>query len=658
MNIDKAYEKAVIHYQSGHLQQAEEICKKILLKRPHYIYALHLLSAIYCQLRNYYNAEKYLQKAVELDPNNADAYNNLGIISKEEGRLDEAVIYLKKAICLDTKNALAYNNLGAVFQEKEKYDEALTLFQKALQLNPGFSDAYYNLGTVFLKEENLDGAIMCFQKAINLNPRLLDAYYNLGNVIAKQGDLQKAVETFRLALEINPNYALVLNNLGNVLKDQGKMYEAGEYCKRAFEIKSDLFDAYSNYLLFMNYDSRNDAQTIYSEHVRFGKQAGELFTTHASAFTNHCSPDRKLKIGYVSPDFRRHSVNYFLEPVLAAHNHDSFEVYCYSDVMKLQPDMVTARLKGYADYWREIAGLSDEQAAELIRNDRIDLLIDLAGHTGLNRMIVFARKPAPVQVSWLGYPNTTGLSTMDYRIVDAYSDPPGMTDPYYTEKLIRMPESFSCYLPDNDSPEVGPLPVLKSGNITFGSFNIFSKVSPITIELWSEIVKRVPSARLLMKAKSFTDRSTCDFTREVFFKQGIAPERIELLSQVPSYGEHLNTYNRIDIGFDTYPYHGTTTTCEALWMGVPVITLAGNSHASRVGVSLLSNIGLPELIAKTSDEYITIAVNLAKDLKRLQSLRLCLRDMMKHSPIRDAKRFTANLEICYREIWKTWCEST
>jgi len=270
---------------------------------------------------------------------------------------------------------------------------------------------------------------------------------------------------------------------------------------------------------------------------------------------------------------------------------------------------------------------------------------------------LFARKPAPVQASWIGYPATTGLLTIDYKIVDGYTDPPRMTERYYTEELVRLPESFLCYLPDKESPEVRPLPALKVGHITFGSFNNFAKVSSAVVSLWTEILKSVPESRLILKSHSFTDQETCRYAMEMFNREGIGAGRIELLPPEASIREHLDLYRRVDIALDTHPYHGTTTTCEALWMGVPVVTLAGNCHASRVGVSLLSNIGLQELIAKTRDEYITIVINLANDLKRLELLRKDLRGRMMNSPFCDIKKFIVNVENMYRKIWGNWCSS-
>jgi predicted O-linked N-acetylglucosamine transferase (SPINDLY family) len=313
-------------------------------------------------------------------------------------------------------------------------------------------------------------------------------------------------------------------------------------------------------------------------------------------------------------------------------------------------------MRHYADHWRNISGMSDEKAVESIGEDGIDILVDLAGHTANNRLLLFARKPAPVQVSCIGYLATTGLSAIDYRIADRYTDPPGLTGKYYTEKLVRLPDSFLCYLPDRESPEIGTLPALTAGHISFGSFNKLAKVSPEVISTWSEILKAVPESRLIMKAFSFFDRMTREHTINRFAQNGIGPERIILLSWDPS-PKHLQSYNLVDIGLDTFPFNGAATTCEALWMGVPVITIEGAAYHSRAGISLLSNAGLADFIAKTYDEYIQIAVNAANDIKKLQSLRQRLRDMMAHSPLTDAKRFTANLEKCYRTMWKRWCKS-
>jgi predicted O-linked N-acetylglucosamine transferase (SPINDLY family) len=407
--------------------------------------------------------------------------------------------------------------------------------------------------------------------------------------------------------------------------------------------------------MLISYHPKFNAHNIFSEHIHFAAQFTEPLRSYLSAHSNDPTLNRRLRIGYVSPDLRNHSVAFFIEPILMSHSKEHFEIYCYSDVSS--PDEVTHRIQKHANHWRSIVGISDEKVAELIRRERIDILIDLAGHTGgVNRILLFARKPSPVQISWIGYPSTTGLSTIDYKIVDDLTDPDGKTDQYYTEKLIRLPETFLCYLPDKNCPDVAALPALYKSFITFGSFNNFPKIGQQVILLWTEILKKVPNSHLIIKSLSFYDQTVISYIRNLFLDQGIEAERIELLQPFPSLREHLALYNRIDIGLDTFPYNGTTTTCEALYMGVPVITLAGNTHVSRVGVSLLSTVGLPELIAQTPEEYVAKAVNLAKDIEKLKSLRISLRGMMSRSPLTDAKKFTHHLEKAYQKMWATWCK--
>jgi protein O-GlcNAc transferase len=570
---------------------------------------------------NFVKAEHVYRKILKKQPINAGAYYELGNVLQDQGQLNEALLCYKKTITIDPTFSGSYNNLRNVLRQSGRLEEAICYYQKAIALSPNFAGSYYNLAQAIHDNGNLEEAITYYQKALQIDPSIANAYYSLGKALKEIGALEDAVACYRKALQIDPNHVY----------------------------------AYNNILLLMNYSSHYDAQTIFSEHLRFARQITEPLCPRFFRYANDRSPSRRLRIGYVSPDFRRHSVNYFIMPVLASHRHERYELFCYSDV--LIPDHVTERLQGHADHWRTIADMQDHEVAELVLQDGIDILVDLAGHTGNNRMLLFARKPAPVQVSWLGYPNTTGLSTIDYRIVDPYTDPQGLTDPFYTEKLLRLPESFLCYLPDENSPDVGPLPAIASGHITFGSFNIFTKVTEEVLALWSDVLKKIPHAHIVLKTKSFADKQIRERVMKTFEQNGIHSERVELLGHEEHFLKHLSLYNRIDIGLDTFPYNGTTTTCEAMWMGLPVITLAGNKHASRVGVSLLSNVGLTDLIAKTRDEYVDIAVNLAADTRRLQKLRENLRIMMGNSPLTDTKRFTENVENSYRYMWEIWCTS-
>jgi protein O-GlcNAc transferase len=571
----------------------------------------------------------------------------------QAGNPKQAERIFRDILKVQPNNVTALHFIGVLYYQRKDYPSAIRYIKKALEFGPNYTDAYNNLGIVLQEAGQPDEAIACYRNVIKLNPCFDRAYYNLGTVLKEKWEIDDAVAHYKKAIQLNPQLAEAYNNLGLALQDQGKLEEAERYYRHALQIKPDFALCHSNLLLLMNYNSRHTPQSVFSEHLRFAKNIAEPLYPANLQYTNDPSPSRRVKIGYVSPDFRRHSVNYFIEPVLASHDHDQFEVYCYSDV--LISDNVTELLRGYADQWRDIAGMPDEKVAELIRMDGIDILVDLAGHTGYNRMLLFARKPAPLQASWLGYPNTTGLATVDCRLVDEYTDPQGLTDPFYTEKLMRMPSNFLSYLPDKESPAVGALPALKSGHITFGSFNYFPKVSPGAATLWAEILRSLPGSRLVMKSRNFADRTACRYALELFSGKGIDADRIELMSIKLSFEEHLDTYNRIDIGLDTFPYNGTTTTCEAIWMGVPVICLSGSTHASRVGLSLLTNLGLHELVATTSDGYVSIATALARDVEKLQEMRKSLRHRMAHSPLTDAKRFCANLETCYRNMWVQWC---
>jgi protein O-GlcNAc transferase len=572
----------------------------------------------------------------------------------QSGSSQKAEHIFRDILKVQPNNVTALHFIGVIYYQHKDYSSAIRFIEKAIEFGPNYTDAYNNLGIVLQEAGQLDEAIACYRNVLKLNPQFDRAYYNLGTALKEKWLIDEAIEKYQKAIRLNPYLVEAYNNLGLALQDQGKVEEAEKYYRHGLRLKPDFPLCHSNLLLLMNYNSRHNAESVFSEHLQFAKNIAEPLYPSNLQYPNDPSTSRRLNIGYVSPDFRRHSVNYFLEPVLASHDHKHFEVYCYSDVTK--SDNVTKQLQGYADQWRDIAGMPDEKIAGLIRQDRIDILIDLAGHTGQNRMLLFARKPAPIQVSWLGYPNTTGLSTVDYRLVDECTDPPGLTDPFYTEKLVRLPSCFLCYLPDKDSPAVGDLPALKSGHVTFGSFNYFPKVSPVTVAIWSAILQAVPCSRLIMKSRNFSDRTACRFALESFMRHGISAERVELMSIRLSFTEHLDAYNLIDIGLDSFPYNGTTTTCEAIWMGVPVIALSGNTHASRVGVSLLTNLGLQELIAETFEEYISIAVKLAGNLNSLRELRESLRDRMAHSPIADAQRFTINLETCYRTMWEQWCK--
>jgi len=688
MTIQEQLQQAFEYYRTGNLQQAKNICRDILQKHSGNADVYHFLGIICYERGEFVPATEYFtealrcnphdphvhfhlgnlmkdtgqldeavtkyQKAIQLSPDFVGAYANLGNALLEQGRMDEALDNLQKAVQLDPDDGTAYFNLGNALLKQGHPDEAVSSFQKSILLNPDDADGYNNLGVALKEKGQMAEAMTYYQKAIRLNPGNSEAHFNLGYAFMKQGNLQNAVNEFKTSLSIKPDSTRTLTYLANTLGEQGKADEAESWYQKAMQIVPVDHIPYEAFLMSMHYSDRNTPEDIYSEHVKFAGIFEGPLSDARFIHTKRKIPDRRLKIGYVSPDFRRHSVAYFIEPVLAEHNHQEFDIICYSNAIS---DAVTENLQGYADTWRDIVGLNDIEVEKIIREDEIDILIDLAGHTAGNRILLFARKPAPVQVTWIGYPATTGLTSMDYKIVDHMTDAVDDTRKFYSETLVRLPGSFLCYRPDNDSPEVGELPALQKGYITFGSCNNFAKVTSVTIHLWIDILHSIPNARIILKTKSFSDHQTRMNTLALFTREGISAERVQLFPWVPSTRGHLAIYHSIDLALDTYPYNGATTTCEALWMGVPVVTLSGRTHASRVGRSLLSAVGLPDLVTDTPDAYREKCVSLAANTDRLQHMRTSLRQQMASSPLTDAKRFTLNMENCYRSLWERWCSS-
>ena len=638
-----------IYQQQGDLDRATITYEKLITLQPHNPHILGNLGVLYIQQEQPEKAIVTLNKAIELAPDYADAYNNLGQISGKLGDFSQAKSYFQQALKIRPDNATFHYDLGNACHDRGDLSQAISAYQEALKLKPNQSKVYFRLGIAYSEQGSLDKAIECLNRAIAIEPDYGGAYLNLGNAYQHQGKLTQAIEYFNKAIELQPDYLGTYSNLGNVYQDRGESTKAIDLFRQACKIEPHS-KAEHNLLFALHYDGKYTPEQIYTEHRAWAKDNSlDIISSHR----NHPNLTRKLRIGYVSGDFKCHSVSYFLAPLLAYSERDNFEITCY--VNNKVADNTSKQLQKLSDRWQKIHHLSDENICALIQQDEIDILVDLSGHTDGNRLEVFARKPVPIQITYLGYPNTTGLETIDYRFTDAYADPEGTTEHLHTEKLIRLPQGFLCYQPSADSPQPSPPPAITNNYITFGSFNNLAKVSDEIIEYWANILQQVPNSHLLLKSRSLGDEETCDRIYNLFAQYDIDRDRLELKGRIADKNEHLAFYSQIDIALDTYPYHGTTTTCEALWMGVPVITLAGKVHVSRVGVSLLSVVGLNEFIADSPEEYISKAVDLAHNLDKLTELRANLRSQMESSPLTDGKAIAGSIESAYRQMWQDWC---
>ncbi|MBF0384079.1 MAG: tetratricopeptide repeat protein [Magnetococcales bacterium] len=528
------------------------------------------------------------------------------------------------------------------------YEKAMACYEKALEINPDYIESLHNLGLIHHEIGDIEGAIICYEKILSVQPDNVDTMNNYGCSLLSLGKVDEAIACFEKATAVKPDFAEPYLNCGNALTDQGRLDAAIVSYKQALQVKPDFADAGSCLLLTLNYGY--DTAKQYPSQC---KMWNDSFASHAKRSTHDTDMafdrEKQLRIGFISGDFHKHSVTYFLEPLFLNYDKSKMAFYCYTNSGNF--DAVSERLRRQVDGWRGIFAHDDKTVADMVRSDGIDILVDLSGHTNGNRLLVFARKPAPLQVAWLGYPNTTGLAAMDYRITDHIADPIGQADSDNVEKLLRLPEGFLSYRPSDDAPSVGRLPLLSNGYITFASFNNIAKISPETLSIWSKILRAVPGSKLIIKGKPFNCPKFAKHYLSRFNKESIDSERIILLGRTISTQDHLAQYARVDIGVDTFPYNGTTTTCEALWMGVPVVVLRGGCHAGRVGASLLNQIGLHDLIANNDQEYVEKVVSLAQDPKRLEKLRVDMRDRLRNSILCDAKGFAGHFLKAMQNIW-------
>lgn len=630
------------------------------------------------------------RNALSLRPDFAEGHYNLGIVQANLGQLDDAVASYKRATSLMPGFVMAHYNLGLTQNDLKLYEEAVASFRCALTLKPDYTEAYCSLGAALGSLGRFDEALRASQCALNLRPDMAEAHHNMGHVLQEAGQDEKALESYERALTLKPDFAearvslgVILKKLrrydesiaayrrvlefqpdhadahlelGGVLLDLGRLHDAQLHFRRAVDLKPDYAQALGNWLMTGNYMAGYSADELLTQ----AKAYGALVASHASPWTtwpNTPTPDRTIKVGLVSGDMRQHPVGYFLAgvlPELAAKAAGHVELYGYATQAQIKVDALTESLKACCKGWRNVLAMSDKSLAEQIRTDGIDILIDLSGHTAHGRLPVFAWKPAPVQVSWLGYFATTGVAAVDYLIADSWTVPEAL-ESHFTERIWRLPETRMCFTAPQDNVAVSPLPAASQGHITFGCFNNLTKMNDDVVALWAQVLQRVPGSRLLLKAVQLGDEKVCQSVRGRFASQGISDQRL-MLEGPDERADYLAAYHRIDISLDPFPFTGGTTSAESLWMGVPVLTLAGDSLIARQGVGLLMNAGLPDWVATDKADYVAKAIEYASDVSALSALRAGLRQQVLASPVFDAGRFAKCFEAALRGMWTIWCE--
>jgi predicted O-linked N-acetylglucosamine transferase (SPINDLY family) len=654
---------ARLEFEQGKPADAEATLRRALQALPRHAGTHNNLGNVLASQAKVNEAADCFRQAVRLDPAMPEAHNNLGNAFRIQGRPEQAIAHFREAIRLKANYAEAHHNLAIALLRLDRAEQAIGSSRQALRWQPNNAEAlatltkalercpipegYNTLGNTLAQAGRHEDAAAAYRQALCLNPSLAEAHSNLGIVLCKLGRLDDGVASFQEALRLKPDYPDALNNLGNALKDQGRLDEVLTVMERARRSKPGDATLHSNVLGTLNYHPGYDAPAIFEAHRCWEEQHARFPVP--SAFANDPSAERRLRIGYVSPDFSSHVVGRNLWPLMRHHDHEQFHITLYANMTHGDP--MTTQFQQCADRWCPIALWSDEQVADRIRHDGIDVLVDLALHTQGNRLLVFARKPAPVQATFAGYPGTTGLHAIDYRLTDPYLDPPGWNDAYYTEASYRLPHTFWCFDPQTEEPAVAPLPALEKGIVTFGCLNNFCKVNDGVLELWAQVLRTIPKSRLLLLAKDGCHRLRAfDFLAA----KGVAAERVEFCSPRPR-ADYLALYHQVDIGLDTLPYNGHSTSLDSYWMGVPVVTLVGQTVVGRAGLSQLTNFGLTELAAASAEQFVGIAVELADNRPRLAALRAGLRERMRQSPLMDAVGFTRGIETAYRHMWRNWC---
>ncbi len=719
LSLTAALDRAQQLHTAGRLDAAEALYRSIVAQIPTQAEALHRLGLIAHQQGDHRRAAEQIGQAIAARPAYPEAHNNLGLVLQALGDLPAAVASHRRAVEITPDYAIGHYNLANALREIGDWPGAIASYRRAIAIEPGFFDAQANLGGVLAQSDRQEEALACYRQALRLKPDSVPTLVNLASLLRRQGRFQEAlaiaeqavalaprsataqqakgvtlsklgqqsaaVAALRLAvmlepgevqslmdlawalrrsgqlaeaascylqgIELNPDQPVGHDGLGTVRLLQGRIEEAAEAFDRAIERDPADLGSLSNRLLCRQYLPGIDRAALAEAHAEWERRHGRRLRIQARPPRNDRDPDRRLRVGLISNDLGRHPVGYFVLPLLEARNRGAFEILCYSD--RAVPDDLTQRLEGLADRWQTICGISDRRLAEVIHDDGVDILIDLAGHTGRNRLGVFARKPAPLQMSWAGYVGTTGLTAIDYLIADRFHCPPEEPAPG-PERVIRLPDGYVCYAPPDYAPPVSALPASSRGQVTFASFSNLAKLNAGVLATWAHILGRLPGSRLIVQTMALAEEGgRADFAARCT-QAGIDPAQLDLRGPVP-HEALLRAYNEVDIALDPFPYSGGLTTCEALWMGVPVVTFPGATFAGRHSTSHLNNVGLPELVARDREDYVAQVLALAQDRERLAGLRLGLRARMAASPLCDAPRYARAFEGALREAWQEWC---
>lgn len=623
------------------LDESTASFKEALEEDPDFVEAANNLAMNLASKRAFSDAEAMLRESLAKSPLFADTYNNIGLICLWTSRLEEAAEFFQNAIRLDATRAEFVNNLAIVIFETGRIEEALVTAEQALTLAPEHPEVLNTLAGIYREVGRMDDSLKASDQALSIVPNAFSYYYNKSTTLHLLNRIDEALENLEKAIQLAPDDGGLHISMGYKLIERGDVVAGLEHLQQGLrEVSAP--EAYSSVLLGVNYLESYAPEEITKLHQEWGAMLAK--SVPADDFAFGVRTDRKkLRVGYLSPDIRTHSVYFFAEPIFEHHNKDEFEVYCYSGAKR--PDSKTLHAKVQSDVFRETSGLTDQELLDLIRRDEVDILVDLAGHTSGNRLQALVKRAAPIQVSGIGYPCTTGLPTMDYRFTDSWCDPAG-TEHLSTEELVRLDPCFWVYCPPAGYDEIAPTPAVKNGFLTFATINNFAKVQPGVQDLWAEILNAIPNSRLIMLSAGTGSKVAVQGVRERFESHGIAADRLDLRGSV-AFDKFMGFFAETDVVLDPFPFNGGTTTCHNLWMGCPTLTLAGGMHAGRMGVSMMNNVGLPEFIAQSKAEYVEIAKRLAGDIPFLQSVRASLRERMVASPLRDEIGYVRRLEAAY-----------